>query len=62
MDTNHTCAEKKTCSRAFTQAKPLRTTPAGTIIGPISEVLVGKILDECGVEVAMPSILQKLET
>ena len=54
-DKSHLCREY-TCSRAFTQAKPLVTIPAGTIIGPISEVLVVKILDECGVEVAMPSI------
>ena len=54
-DKSHLCREY-TCSRAFPQAKPLRTFPAGTIIGPISEVLVGKILDECGVEVAIPSI------
>ena len=38
--------------------KPNRwgAVPAGTIIGPISEVLIVKILDECGVEVAIPSI------
>ena len=58
---SHLCREY-TCSRAFPQAKPLGTIPAGTIIGPISEVLVVKLLDECGVEVAMPSILQNLET
>ena len=52
---SHLCREY-TCSRAFPQAKPLGTVPAGTIVGPISEVLVGKILDEYGLEVTIPSI------
>ena len=54
-DKSHLCREY-TSSRAFPQAKPLGTISAGTIMGPISEVLVVKILDECGVEVAIPSI------
>ena len=40
----------------FPQAKPLGAIPAGTIIGPIEEVHFVKILDEHGVEVAVPSI------
>ena len=45
-----------TCSRVFPKAKPLGTIPAGTIIGPISEVLIVKILAEHGVQVVIPSI------
>ena len=45
-----------TRSRVFPQAKPLGAIPAGIIIGPISEVHIVKILDEYGVEVAIPSI------
>ena len=44
------------CSRVFPQAKPLGAIPAGTFIGPISEVHIVKILDEYGLEVAIPSI------
>ena len=44
------------CSRAVPQTKPLGAIPAGTIIGPISEVHIVKILDEYGLEVAIPSI------
>ena len=43
-------------SRVFPQAKPLGAFPAGTIIGPISEVHIVKILVEHGVEIAIPSI------
>ena len=54
-DKSHLCREH-TCSRVFLHAKPLGAVPAGTIIGPISVVLIVKILDEYGVEVAIPSI------
>ena len=40
------------CSRVFPRA-----IPAGTIIGPISEVHIVKILDEYGLEVAIQSLL-----
>ena len=45
-----------TCSRVFTQAKPLGAIPSGTIIRPIQEVHVVKLLDEHEVEVAIPSV------
>ena len=54
-DKSPRCREYIYCSRVFAQAKPLGAIPAGTIIGPISEVLIVKILDEYGVEVAIPS-------
>ena len=47
---------ENTFSRVFPQAKPLGAIPAGTIIGPTSEVHIVKILDEYGLEVAIPSI------
>ena len=37
-------------------SQPLGAIPAGTLIGPIQEVRNVKILDEYGVEVAVPSI------
>ena len=49
-------AEKYTCSRVFPQAKPLGAIPAGTIIGPITDSHIVKILDDYGMEVAIPSI------
>ena len=45
-----------TCCRVFPQAKPLGAIPAGTIIGPVSEVHIVIILDEYGLEVAIQSI------
>ena len=45
-----------TCHRLFPQAKNLGSFPASTIIGPISEVHNVKILDELGLEVAIPSV------
>ena len=56
MGTNHTLCREYVCSRVFPQAKPLGATPAGTIIGPISEVHIVNILDEYGLEVAIPSL------
>ena len=44
------------CSRVFSQAKPLEAIPAGTIIGPIQEVQIVKILDEYVVGLAILSI------
>ena len=55
MVTNHLDAEKKLLFSSLRTSKILGAIPAGTIIGPISEVLIVKILDEYGVEVAIPS-------
>ena len=45
-----------TSSRSNLKAKPLAAVPQGTIIGPVVEVHGVPILDECGLEVAIPSI------
>ena len=39
----------------YPQTKALAAIPARTTIGPITEVHIVKILDECGLEVAIPS-------
>ena len=38
------------------QTKPLGPVPAGTILGPVQEVHIVKLLDEYGIEVTIPSI------
>ena len=43
-------------SRVYPQTKALAAVPAGMIVGPITEVHILKILDEYGLEVAIPSI------
>ena len=43
-------------SRVYPETKALAAIPAGTINGPITEVHIVKILDEYGLEVAIPSI------
>ena len=45
-----------TSSRAYPKTRVLAAVPAGTIIGPVIEVHVVKILDGYGLEVAIPSI------
>ena len=55
MGTNHTFMQRIFLFSSL-QAKPLGAIPAGTIVGPISEDLIVKKLDEYGVEVAIPSI------
>ena len=55
-DKSHLYAENILVLESSPQAKPLGAIPACTIKGPISEVLIVKILDEYGVEVAIPSI------
>ena len=42
--------------RSYPKTRALAAVPAGTIIGPIIEVHIVKILDEYGLEVAIPSI------
>ena len=46
-------------SRIYLEAKALAAIPAGTIIGPVSEVHIVKILDEYGLEVAIPSLCRQ---
>ena len=47
---------KNNCFLVFPQAKPLGPVPTGTVKGPIQEVHIVKILDEYGIEVAIPPI------
>ena len=49
------CRENSIC-RFYPKAQALAAIPEGTIIGPVLEVHVVKILDEYGTEVAIPSI------
>ena len=50
-DKSHSCAENMFVLESFHEP-----FSAGTIIGPISEVHIVKILDEYGLEVAIPSL------
>ena len=43
-------------SRYYPKAQALAAIPEGTIIGPVLEVHIVEILDEYGIEVAIPSI------
>ena len=36
--------------------------PEGTIVGPVWDVGVVKILDECGIDIAIPSIVNPKNT
>ena len=58
MERNYTSMQRNTCSRVFPHAKPLGVIPASTITGPIQEVHIVEILDENGIEIAIPSFLQ----
>ena len=43
-------------SRSFPNSLVLAAIPEGTIIGPVLGVQIAKILDGCGIEVAIPPI------
>ena len=49
-------------SRAYPKTRALAAIPTGTIIGPVIEVHIVKILDEYGTEVAIPSICRPKDT
>ena len=49
-------------SRAYPKTRALAAVPVGTIIGPAIEVHIVKILDEYGIEVAIPSICRPKDT
>ena len=51
----HLCREYSS-SRSYPKAQALAVIPEGTIVGPVLEVHIVKILDEYGIEVAIPSI------
>ena len=55
MERNYTSMQRNTCSRVFPHAKPLGVIPANTIIGPIQDVHMVEILNEYGIEIAIPS-------
>ena len=56
MGRNYTSMQRMFLFSSLPQAKPSGTIPAGTMAGPICEVYIVKILDEYGLEVAIPSI------
>ena len=49
-------------SRSNPKAQALEAIPEGTIIGPVLEVHIVKILDGCGIEVAIPSTANPMDT
>ena len=49
-------------SRSYPKAQPLAAIPEGTIVGPVLEVHIAKILEEFGIEVAIPSIANSTYT
>ena len=55
------CREYSTF-RSYPQTRALATIPEGTILGPVVEVHIVKILDEYGKEVAFPSICRPKDT
>ena len=50
------CVENYSSSRSYPKTTALSAIPEGTIIGPVSEVHVVKILDRYCIEVAIQSI------
>ena len=49
-------------SRYYPKAQALAAIPEGTIIGPALEVHIVKIVDGCGIEVAIPSVASPMDT
>ena len=56
MGISHSSMPKYSSSRSYPKTKALSAVPEGTIIGPVLEVHVVKILDADGMEVAIQSI------
>ena len=50
------CREYK-CSRAFPESCVLAAIPERTTIGPVIEVRIVKVLEECAIEISIPSIV-----
>ena len=50
------CGENILNSGSYSKTRALAAVPAGTSIGPVIEVHIVKILDEYGLEVAIPSL------
>ena len=51
-----------TFSRSFPESQVVAAIPEGTVIGPVLEVRTVKILDEHGMEIAIPSIIRLANT
>ena len=49
-------------SRFYPEAQALAAIPDGTIIGPVLEVQIVKILDGYGIDVAIPSLVSPANT
>ena len=56
------CAENTRVPDLIRKAQALAAVPEETIIGPVSEVYIVKILDGYGIEVAIPSIAYPMDT
>ena len=56
------CAENIRVLELIRKTRASAAIPAGTIIGPVIEVHIVKILDECGIEVAIPTICRAKDT
>ena len=48
---------KYRCSRAFPESCVLAAIPERTTIGPVIEVRIVKVLQECAIEISIPSIV-----
>ena len=53
--TDHSLCREYTLSRVNPQSRAFAAIPGGRIIGPVNEVQIVKILDQCGLENAIPS-------
>ena len=62
LETSLFSAESMRLLESIRKTKALAAIPAGTTIGPIAEVHIVKILDEYGLEVAIPSICRPGDT
>ena len=57
----HLCREHSS-SRSYPKTQALAAVSEGTIIGPVLEVHVVKILDGSEIEVAIPSVANSMDT
>ena len=55
--TNTPPCQEYTFSRSFPESQVVAAIPEGTIIGPVLEVRIVQIMDEYGIEMAIPSIV-----
>ena len=63
MVNTHSCVcREHSSSRSYPKAQPSAAVHEGTIVGPVLEVHIAKILEEYGIEVAIPSIANSTYT